>query len=169
MCTRTELLKLSTLPSQTCSINSSWLTGLPWLSRRYSNIPDSFRVSGISRPFAAAMRRVVSKLISPQQRIGLSCLKFLRTRLRTLASNSSKWKGFGRKSLAPASKPATLSPKLQRAERMSTLVSQSFSRIRASNSIPSVPGRLRSRMIRSYSAEAIQSVAWIPSRAESTS
>ena len=29
MCTRMELLKLSTLPSQTCSINSSWLTGRP--------------------------------------------------------------------------------------------------------------------------------------------
>ena len=34
------MLKLFTLPSHTCSISSSWLTGRPWLSSRYSNMPQ---------------------------------------------------------------------------------------------------------------------------------
>ena len=49
-------LKLSTDASHTCSISSSWLTGLPRLRSRYSKIPLSFLVKGTLSSFAYASR-----------------------------------------------------------------------------------------------------------------
>ena len=55
ICTLMEPLKLSTDASQTCSISSSWLTGLPRLRRRYSRIPFSFSCQGNHFPFCICL------------------------------------------------------------------------------------------------------------------
>ena len=90
ICTRIELLKLSTLLSHTWSISSSWLTGRPWFSSRYSSIPISFRVRVNACSSAVAVRAFVSKATLPQVRITSLCVNCRRVRLRILASSSSR-------------------------------------------------------------------------------
>ena len=68
ICTLIAPLKLSAVASHTCSISSSWLTGLPILISKYSKIPFSFLVSGTGSPFAYASRLIVSNFISPHLR-----------------------------------------------------------------------------------------------------
>ena len=94
--TRMELLKLLTLPSQICSINSSGLITWSGWRRKYSNRLLSFRVreSGIWSIWASLV--FVSNDMRPQVRQIFSWINLRRVRLRILASSSSKWKGFVR-------------------------------------------------------------------------
>ena len=96
MCTRVALLKLLTLLSHTCSISSSWLTGRPWLSIRYSKMPVSLRVRDKASSPTEATRALVSKLSDPQVRTTSLCVKRLSVRLRIRAASSSRWNGLVR-------------------------------------------------------------------------
>ena len=94
MCTRVALLKLLTLLSHTCSISSSWLTGRPWLSIRYSKMPVSLRVRDRTSSPTEAARALVSKFSGPQVRTTSLCVKRLSVRLRMRAASSSRWNGW---------------------------------------------------------------------------